>query len=84
MENPTKVERETKQYTLTGSAMSGGEQKKAGKRSRDPMTDMDSNGDGKLSRSEVRGPLKNDFSRIDRNNDGFITEDELPKRPVRK
>lgn len=28
VENPTKVERETKQYTLTGSATSGGEQKK--------------------------------------------------------
>ncbi|GAL36825.1 hypothetical protein JCM19240_2894 [Vibrio maritimus] len=48
------------------------------------MTDMDSNGDGKLSKSEVRGPLKNDFSRIDRNNDGFISEDELPKPPMKK
>jgi Ca2+-binding EF-hand superfamily protein len=84
VENPTKVERETKQYTLSASATSGGGQKKGDKRGRDPMAVMDSNGDGQLSRSEVRGPLKNDFSRIDRNNDGFITVDELPKRPMKK
>lgn len=84
VQDPTKVERETKQYLLSVSATSEGDQKKDDKRGRNPMTDMDSNGDGKLSKSEVRGPLKNDFSRIDRNNDGFISEDELPKPPMKK
>lgn len=38
---------------------------------------MDANGDGKLARSEVRGPLQNDFDRVDQNKDGFLTVDEL-------
>ncbi|MGR5500523.1 DUF1566 domain-containing protein [Vibrio sp. DNB22_10_4] len=84
VQNPTKLERETKQYTLSGSATNADSQKKDGRRGRNPMADMDSNGDGKLSKSEVRGPLRNDFSRIDRNNDGFISGDEIPQRPVRK
>lgn len=49
-----------------------------------PIADLDSNGDGKLSKSEVRGPLKNDFSRIDKNGDGFITEDEMPEPPTHR
>ncbi len=42
---------------------------------------MDSNKDGKLSVKEVKGPLKNDFSKIDTNKDGFITKAELDKAP---
>lgn len=41
---------------------------------------LDSNGDGKVSRSEFKGP-KNRFSNLDKNNDGYITEDEAPKGP---
>ena len=43
---------------------------------------MDANNDGKLDRTEVRGPLQNDFERMDRNRDGFLTPDELtpPRR----
>lgn len=46
-----------------------------------PFTHLDSNNDGKLSKQEVRGPLANDFDQLDRNGDGFITEDEMPKKP---
>ena len=51
-----------------------------------PSTDalfaqMDSDKDGKLSASEVKGPLANDFSKIDTNSDGFITKAELEKAP---
>ena len=51
-----------------------------------PSTDalfaqMDSDKDGKLSASEVKGPLASDFSKIDTNGDGFITKAELEKAP---
>lgn len=51
-----------------------------------PSTDelfaqMDSNKDGKLSKSEVNGPLANDFAKIDTDSDGFITKEELNKAP---
>ena len=42
---------------------------------------MDSNKDGKLSKAEVKGPLANDFAKIDTNNDEFITKAELNKAP---
>jgi len=43
---------------------------------------MDTNNDGKLDRSEVRGPLQNDFDRLDQNKDGFLSSEELtsPRR----
>ena len=40
---------------------------------------MDDNKDGKLSKNEVKGPLKEDFTNIDANNDGFLTKEELQK-----
>ncbi|PNW29063.1 EF-hand domain-containing protein [Formosa algae] len=45
------------------------------------MAEMDTNKDGKLAESEVKGPLKNDFSKIDTNADGFITEAEFNEAP---
>ncbi|WP_339389835.1 DUF1566 domain-containing protein [Vibrio neptunius] len=41
---------------------------------------MDRNGDGKLSRNEVKGKLAQDFSRLDSNNDGYLTPDEIPPK----
>mgnify|MGYP001627941889 CR=1 FL=1 len=56
------------------------------------LEEMDLNDDGKLSKEEVQGPLLEDFSKIDENEDGFITEDEFekmsktqrPERPQRQ
>ena len=50
---------------------------------------MDANEDGKLSKEEVKGPLKDHFDTVDADEDGFITEEELenapkPKRRERK
>ena len=45
------------------------------------LAKMDSNKDGKLSKSEVKGPLANDFSKVDTNDDGFISKEELEKAP---
>jgi Ca2+-binding EF-hand superfamily protein len=45
----------------------------------DLIAKMDKNKDGKLSKDEIDGPLKNDFAKVDLNKDGFITEDEFKK-----
>ena len=45
------------------------------------LAEMDANKDGKLSKSEVEGPLQNDFSKIDSDGDGFITITELEHAP---
>jgi hypothetical protein len=43
--------------------------------------EMDANKDNKLSKKEIKGPLKKDFDKIDLNKDGFITKEELKKAP---
>jgi Ca2+-binding EF-hand superfamily protein len=40
---------------------------------------LDADGDGKISRSEARGKLKERFDTIDRNNDGYLDRDEIRK-----
>lgn len=42
---------------------------------------MDKNGDEKISKTEAQGRLKEDFEKVDKNNDGFLTEDELAGPP---
>jgi len=42
---------------------------------------LDTNGDGQLSKDEVKGPLADDFDRFDANGDGVLSEDELPAPP---
>lgn len=41
------------------------------------LEEMDTNKDGKLAKSEVKGRLSKDFDRIDANKDGLITEEEM-------
>ena len=45
------------------------------------ISEMDSNKDGKLSKDEAKGPLAQEFSTIDTDKDGFLTETELEKAP---
>jgi len=40
---------------------------------------MDTNNDKKISKDEAKGALSDQFSQIDANNDGFLTDDELEK-----
>lgn len=40
---------------------------------------MDVNEDGKLSKKEVKGPLLENFSKVDADQDGYITREELEK-----
>ena len=46
------------------------------------IAEMDANDDGKLAKSEVKGPLANDFAKIDANSDGFLSESELKNAPA--
>jgi len=46
------------------------------------ISELDSNSDNKLSKNEAKGPLINDFSKIDANNDGFLTAKELENAPM--
>jgi len=42
-----------------------------------PGQRLDTNGDGKISRAEARGRLKEKFDTIDKNSDGFLARDEI-------
>ena len=60
-------------------------QEPSGKRGGPPsfsqlIEEMDSNKDGKIAEIEVKGQLKNDFSKIDSNNDGYISKEEFERR----
>lgn len=46
-------------------------------KSNDFMNREDQNSDGKVTQEEFRGPTKH-FKRFDKNNDGFISADEVP------
>lgn len=51
-----------------------------GHKSSDELLEMmDDNKDGKLSKAEVKGPLKDQFSLVDINKDGYISKEELEK-----
>ncbi|MEO1031368.1 MAG: EF-hand domain-containing protein [Bacteroidota bacterium] len=45
---------------------------------------LDEDKDGKLSKKEVKGPLKDHFDKVDLDEDGFITEEEFKKAPKPK
>ncbi|MFK7785613.1 MAG: EF-hand domain-containing protein [Crocinitomicaceae bacterium] len=45
------------------------------------LTEMDEDKDGQLSRSEVKGPLEQNFTEIDTNRDDFLSVEELKNAP---
>lgn len=45
------------------------------------LSEMDTNKDGKLAKSEIKGPLANDFAKVDADSDGFISESEFKNAP---
>jgi len=45
---------------------------------------LDKDEDGKLSKKEIKGPIKDDFAKIDTDEDGYITKEELEKAPSPK
>lgn len=46
--------------------------------------DLDVDEDEKLSKEEIKGPLKKDFDEIDTNEDGYLTKEELENAPKPK
>jgi Ca2+-binding EF-hand superfamily protein len=66
----------------TGTTGDDPKAKLKGKMTPEAMVDsilerMDKNKDGKISRDEVQGRIKDNFDRIDTNKDGFLDRDEL-------
>lgn len=49
-------------------------------RRRGMMARLDADGDGKVTRAEFEAGVKDRFARFDLNNDGAITDDDLPPR----
>lgn len=54
---------------------------RGGQPSIDQIFEMDADKDGKLSKSEVKGPLLRDFATIDTDNDGFLSRAEVENAP---
>ena len=47
----------------------------------DQVFKMDTNGDGKLAKSEIKGKMLERFDSIDTDNDGFISKKEFENMP---
>jgi hypothetical protein len=45
------------------------------------FAELDENKDDRISKKEARGPIKDNFDRLDKNNDGYLTRDELSNMP---
>ena len=45
---------------------------------------MDADENGKLSKDEIKGPLKKDFDKVDTDEDGFISAEEFAEAPKPK
>jgi len=47
----------------------------------DEIFKMDQDGDNRLSKTEVKGRLLKSFSKVDTNNDGFLSREEVKNAP---
>lgn len=43
------------------------------------LSELDANKDGKLEKSEMKGPLENEFTKLDTDEDGYLSESEFKK-----
>ncbi len=83
-EMPTPSETKAVGCSIKAKAGHGNAHPPKGERRGPPSPDkilerMDKNQDQKVSLAEAHGPLKRDFNRIDENEDGFLTVEELSK-----
>lgn len=73
--------------TLHATAQTENQQERTGQKPRaaaQMIEKMDTNKDGKLSKTEIKGPLKDDFDTLDKDRDGFLSEEELKDAPKPK
>lgn len=70
--------------SISSAQQRGGEDQKEPPTYAKLLEEMDANEDGKLEESEVKGPLKKDFSKIDTDEDGYISEKEFEDAPKPK
>lgn len=73
-------------FALLFTGISYGQSTQRGEKKERPtfaklLEEMDANEDGKLAASEVKGPIKDNFVKIDTDEDGFISEEEFKKAP---
>lgn len=73
-------------FTVLFSSISYGQFSQSAEKKERPtfaklLKEMDKNEDGKLEASEAKGPLKDNFVKIDADEDGFISEEEFKKAP---
>ncbi len=71
----------TQKDTTTTAQRPSTQQARGERPSIDEIFAMDANQDGKLDKSEIKGPLLRDFDRVDSDSDGFITRTELENAP---
>lgn len=76
--NKSTTETTEKSSTREQPSRSGRQQ---GPPSIDQLFELDQDGDGKLSKSEVKGRIANDFDKIDADGDGFLTREEVENAP---
>lgn len=71
----------TNQNTQRRGGGQGGGQRQGPPKFSELLSQMDTNSDGKLAKSEVKGRLAENFDEVDANGDGFITETEMENAP---
>ncbi len=76
-----KVTQQQNQPPQGGSPPKGGDQQGGPPNFSQLLSEMDTNKDGKLEKAEIKGPLADDFTKVDSNNDGFISEEEFKNAP---
>jgi len=69
----SKAQQQARKSLYGGAARSGREKGKRG----DPISRLDKDGDGKLSKDELPEKMQGKFDRLDKDGDGFVTADEM-------
>jgi len=71
---------ESKPASAGGAGAAAAARRKNGRPAGGPgLKRFDTNGDGKVSRDEAQGKLKENFDKIDANGDGFLEPEEMQK-----
>jgi Ca2+-binding EF-hand superfamily protein len=64
-----------------GPSNTDGKEKKGPPKFEDLLFKMDANKDGMLAKTEIKGPLLERFDKIDKDQDGLLTAEEMKAAP---